>query len=328
MKSWLIFAHITDKEETDEFYRNFKKCKSNLDKDTTAYILRIYNKKLANVFYITNETMTIILKNQQRNSTIRSWLKKLVNFIKTDAQKQKTNIQALSYYGHGGSVVIGRWCDPFLGISDFTKYIIKPFNFKLVTMDSCYMGGLTSMYEIAPYCKFVAASPSWHPNLSISSLKTFGKLPSSNDDEIWKNYTRLLTCEFKRTGNKPKYSSLIPIDVRNLVKLVNRIKILKLTKDTVLKLNDPQQFDLYLSITDKHLAEQIRDTVISKTCITNSPERINGISVREPDPEDPWHKYFLKTKWSKVLKNITIISDETVKHYIELYKKNLNYSSC
>ena len=313
MRSWFIFAHVVDEDEKKEFDRIFKKCRKNLDNNTSVYILRIYSKKLANVYHITSEKQTIVLKSQQKDLTRRRWISSLVNFVKRQSEKNKDEIKALSYYGHGGSVVIGKWQDPLLGVSQFTNYVIKPFgDIKLITMDSCYMGGLTSMYEVSAYCKFAAASPSWHPDLSVSSLKAFGKLPKSDDDETWKNYTKSLSCEFKITGRKPKYSCFMPIDLRNLRKIVNKIKVLNLTKDSVLKLNDPQQFDLYLSVPDEKIRSQLKDIIISKTCMSECPKRINGISVREPDPSDAWHEYFVKTEWSRVLKNIKIVNDETI----------------
>lgn len=307
MRSWLVFAHIVNQDEKDEFDKNFKKCKKNLDDNTSVYVLRIYNKKLANVYYITKEKQEIIFKSRQKDLSRRRWLTMLVNFIKNDSNNRDTEIKAISYYGHGGSVVIGPWSEPFLGISQFTDYIIKPFNPILITMDSCYMGCLTSMYEVAEYCKFAAASPSWHPDLSVSTLKIFGKLPLTDDDETWQNYTKYISCEFQSTGRKPKYSCLLPIDLRNLRNLVGQIKVLKFNKQTNLKLNDPQQHDLYLSITDKDLQNKFKDILINKRCIDRCSERINGISIREMDSDDPWHSYFVKTKWYRVFKKIKVI---------------------
>lgn len=314
MKSWLVFAHVISQSEQQEFDKNFKKCLKNLDDNTSVYILKIYNKKLATIYHLSKKTgIEIILKSRQLDLTLNRWIKKLVNFIKKDSIIRQSEIKALSYYGHGGSVVIGPWGDPLLGISDFVKLVIKPFNIILVTMDSCYMGGMTSIYEMAHYCKFAGASPSWHPDLSVSTLKIFGKLPNEDSDEIWRNYTRSLTCEFQSTGKKPKYSCLVPIDLRNLINFVNKIKVLYFTKDSVLKLQDPNQYDLYLSLEDPELKREAKNILIDKRCINICPDRINGISVRKLDKDDSWHKYFLKTKWAKVYKTIKIVSETSDK---------------
>jgi hypothetical protein len=314
MKSWFIFAHITDKDEDEEFYNNFKKCRKNLDTNTSVYILKIYSKRLANIIYMTSDEEILLKKSQQKSYSRKSWLENLVDLIKLDSIDRKTDIKAISYYGHGGSVVVGPWDDPFLGVSELLEYIAKPFNIKLIAYDACYMGGVTSIYETSHYSKFAVASPSWHPDLSVSILKNFGTLPNVNDDKTWKNYTKNLACEFKRTNKyKPKYSCLVPLDLRKFKNIVKKIKVLKLTSDTVLKLSDPQQFDLFLSITDQKIAKDIQKTVISNFCINECPERIHGISIREPDPKDPWHKFFVKTKWSKILNNIEIISDKEIK---------------
>lgn len=309
MKSWLVFAHVISKDEHKEFDKNFKKCQKNLDNNTSVYILKIYNKKLATIYYLSKKAgVEIILKSRQLDLTFNKWIKKLVNFIKTDTVNRQTEIKALSYYGHGGSVVVGPWADPLLGISDFVKLVIKPFDIILVTMDSCYMGGMTSIYEMAHYCKFAAASPSWHPDLSVSILHKFGSLPTDNNDETWRNYTKSLTCEFQSTGKKPKYSCLVPIDLRNLINFVNKIKVLYLTKNSVLKLQDPDQYDLYLSL-DPEIKNEAKDILINKRCIDICPERINGISVRKLEKDDPWYKHFIKTKWAKVYKNIKVVSE-------------------
>jgi hypothetical protein len=313
MKSWLVFAHVISQSEQQEFDRNFKKCSKNLDDNTSVYILKIYNKKLATIYYISKQSgIEIIFKSRQLDLTLNKWIKKLVTFIKKDSINRNTEIKALSYYGHGGSVVLGPWADPLLGISDFTNLVVKPLDIILVTMDSCYMGGMTSMYEMAHYCKFAAASPSWHPDLSISTLRNFGKLPKDDNDETWRNYTRSLTCEFQSTGKKPKYSCLVPIDLRNLINFVDKIKVLYLTKNSVLKLQDPDQYDFYLSLEDPVLKNEAEEILINKRCIDICPERINGISVRKLDKDDSWYKYYVKTKWAKVYKKLKIVSEVPV----------------
>ena len=62
MKSWFIFAHITDKDEHVDFYENFKKCRKNLDINTSVYILKIYNKRLANITYMTSNEEILLKK--------------------------------------------------------------------------------------------------------------------------------------------------------------------------------------------------------------------------------------------------------------------------
>lgn len=314
MKSWFIFAHITDKKEDEEFYKNFKKCRKNLGNDTSVYILKIYNKRIANILYMSSKEDILLKKSQQKSYSRKNWIGHLVEFIKEDASTRNVDIKAISYYGHGGSVIIGPWNDPFLGISEFVEYIIKPFDIKLVAYDACYMAGLTSVYETSYYTDFIVASPSWHPDLSVSTLKSFGNLPKNNDNKSWKDYTKKISCEFKITDKyKPKYSCLLPLDLRKLRPVIKRIKELELTSDTVLKLSDPQQFDLFLSITDRKIAKDLQKTIISNECISKCSERIHGISIREPDPKDNWHKYFLKTKWSKILSKIKIINDKEIK---------------
>lgn len=62
MKSWFIFAHITDKDEHEDFYKNFKKCRKNLDINTSVYILKIYNKRLGNITYMTSNEEILLKK--------------------------------------------------------------------------------------------------------------------------------------------------------------------------------------------------------------------------------------------------------------------------
>lgn len=308
MKSWFVFAHIIDSFEKDDYNKIFKKCKKNLSKDTDVYVLRIYNKRIARIYHYTQNHEEIILHSRQLKMSRGRWISGLVKFVKDKVKENGSKIHALSYYGHGGSVVVGRWQDPFMGIAEFTKLVIKPIKPTLMAMDSCYMAAITSLYEFAPYCKYVLASPSWHPYASVSQVPMFGKLPISDSDADWKTYAIKLARQFQNLESNPKYTCLIPFDISGLRDTIKKIKTLYLTKESTLKLNDKQQYDLYLSV-DKSLKKSILKTVLCWKCVEKCPERVYGISVREPDPEDAWHKHFLKTKWSKVLDRIKIVRE-------------------
>lgn len=306
--SWFIFAHVINSFEKNDFKRDLNKIKRNLTENTDTYVLRIYNKKLAKVFYITNESVTEIYNLRQEKRNQKSWLLHLVNYIKVYAKDHDSKITGLSYYGHGGSFVLGPWHDPFMTLTSFTKIFIKTLRPKIMCFDSCYMGTIACFYEISKYCRYVIASPSWHPYKSICTLHTFGKLKDRDRDESeWKQYITKMTCEYTDDPSNPKYSCLVGFDLLNLKSIIKKVKTLTFNESTQLKQHDNYQHDLYLALSlEPEIQKKIKEIVITPECIDKCPPRIHGMSIRIPDSKDPWHRFFVKTKWSKVLRRIKI----------------------
>ena len=306
MNSWISLAHITDKFEDNDFKQDLDKMKKNLDNTTDVYIIRIYAKKIAKIIHVTNKKITLLKTIHKKIDSTNAWCLKMVDFVKTQAK----NIIALNYYGHGGAVVIGPWKKPFMSLVNFVKIWVQILKPKILCFDSCYMGSLSSLYEISFHCKFVLASPSWHPYSSLTTLDSFGQLPNFKNKNEIQDYISKLSCEFNHLPRLPKYACLVAFNLTNLQKLVKNLKVLKLNKSSrIIGAHDDQQYDLNLAVP-KHLKQITKELIISPpSCTKNCPKRIHGISVREPDTDDIWHKYFIKMKWAKKLKHVEIIKD-------------------
>ena len=306
--SWLIFAHVINSFEMSDFKRDMKKLQHNLSKDTDTYVLRIYKKKLAKIYHITDSGSKEIYSLRQGKLSKNKWLLHLIRYVKKYANHNDSKILGLTYYGHGGSFVLGPWDDPFITLRRFINIFVKTIKPQLICFDSCYMGAISCLYEIQRHCRFVIASPSWHPYKSLSTTKTFGKLPNANELGIdWKTYVAKLTCEFNDDPKNPKYSCLIGFDLLNLKTIMKKVKTITFNKNTELKQHDSKQHDLYLTLEmNPSIQQEIKDLVITPTCIDKCPNNIHGMSIREPDYKDPWHHFFIKTKWYKILRKLKI----------------------
>jgi len=311
LNSWLIVAHISDSFEVNDFKRIFKKCQKQLTPETDIYIIYIYHKKQGKIIHITQNSFTVLTGFNQKTRSQSVWCNKMLDYILARA-----NPVAMSYYGHGGGLVVGPWKDPWMSLKKFNHIFIKRIRPEILCFDSCYLGSIVSLYEIAKDVKYVLASPAWHPYTSISSLKLFGKLPSftrKNKHEVFRNYAKDMSCEFSKVKNQPKYSCLVAFDLTNLDKNIKKIKKLEFTKDQNLKLHDPDHYDLLASV-ESHIKKDLEEIVISKECMSKCPIRIQGISVSYQPKNGAWSDHFTRSRWGKFTKTIKIIHIGDPKH--------------
>lgn len=304
INSWLIVAHITDSFEINDFKKVFKKCQKQLSNNTDIYVIYVYHKKQGKVIHITHDSFDILKHFKQKTNSQTIWCNKMLNFV-----LKKTTPVAMSYYGHGGGLVVGPWSDPWMTLKKFNHIFIKKVKPEILCFDSCYLGSIVALYEIASNVKYVLASPAWHPYTSISSLKLFGKLPeftSQNKHEVFKQYIINMSCEFSKVKNQPKYSCLVAFDISNLNKIIPQIKKLEFKKDYNLQLHDPDNYDL-LSSVESHIKKDLEDIVLSKECMSKCPIRIHGISVSHQPKGAAWSDYFTSSRWGKFTKSIEII---------------------
>lgn len=307
VNSWLVIAHITDSFEINDFKKIFRKCQKQLSYDTDIYVIYVYHKKLGKVIHITRDSSKILKYFKQKTNSQTVWCNKMLNFVLS-----KTKPVAMSYYGHGGGLVVGLWSDPWMSLKKFNRIFIKKIKPEILCFDSCYLGSIVSLYEICSDVKYVLASPAWHPYTSISSLKLFGKLPQytkQNKNEIFKQYIISLSCEFSNIKNQPKYNCLVAFDISELNTIIPQIKTLEFKKDSNLKLHDDDHYDLLLSV-EENIKEKLEKTVLSKKCMTKCPIRIHGISISYQNKKGAWYNYFKNSRWGKFTKTVNIIHEK------------------
>lgn len=306
INSWLIVAHIIDSFEINDFKKIFKKCQKQLSDNTDIYIIYVYKKKRGKVIHITRDSYDILKYFKQKTNSQTVWCNKMLNFV-----LKKTTPIAMSYYGHGGGLVVGPWSNPWMTLKKFNHIFIRKVKPEILCFDSCYLGSIVALYEIASNVKYVLASPSWHPYTSISSLKLFGKLPQftlQNKHKVFQQYIINMSCEFSKVKNQPKYSCLVAFDISNLNKIIPQIKKLEFKKDHNLQLHDPDNYDL-LSSVESHIKKDLEEIVLSKKCMSKCPIRIRGISVTHQPKGAAWSDYFTSSRWGKFTKTIEIIKD-------------------
>lgn len=304
VNSWLIVAHISDSFEVDDFKRIFKKCQKQLKPTTDIYIIYVYHKKQGKIIHITHDNYTVLKVFNQKTNSQTVWCNKMLNYILSLSKPV-----AMSYYGHGGGLVVGPWKNPWMSLKKFNHIFIKKVRPEIICFDSCYLGSIVSLYEISKNVKYVLASPAWHPYTSISSLKLFGKLPlfnRQNKHEVFKKYITNMACEFSRVKNQPKYSCLVAFDLTTLDRIIRKIKKLELTKDQNLQLHDPDNYDLLASV-ESHIKKDLEKIVLSKKCMSKCPIRIQGISVSFQPRDGAWNDHFTRSRWGKFTKTIEIV---------------------
>lgn len=306
-QSWLVVAHVTSLKEKKDFMRIFKTAQKNLHRYTDIYIIYIYHKKIGKIFHITSDTFEVVANMNQGQDGQTKWCNKMVQTV-----LRITQPVAMTYYGHGGGVVIGSWSDPLMSLKKFAKIFVKPVQPKILGLDSCYLGSIVSLYELSPFVNFVLGSPAWHPFTSISSLPLFGKLPnvtnktSAEQNALYKKYIIAMSCAFGKLKGQPKYSCLVAFDLTHMDRIIPQIKTLVFSEQHNLHLQDPDSYDLKESV-EKHLKADIESLVLSKHCMTKCPVKIQGSSVSNFKKNDAWINHFAASRWGKFIKNVKII---------------------
>jgi len=307
MNSWLIVAHISDTFEINDFKKIFKKVQKQLSENTDIYVIYVYVKKRGKIIHITNQTYDILKHFNQKNNTQTEWCNKMLNYV-----LKITKPVAMTYYGHGGGLVIGPWIDPWMSLKKFNDIFIKKVKPEILCFDSCYLGSIVTLYEIQKNVKLVLASPSWHPYTSVSSLKLFGNLPNytkENKTNVFKKYLVDMSCEFSTIKGQPKYTCLVAFDLTNLNKIIKKIKKIELIKDNNLNLHDPKGYDLLKSV-EPNVSKELSTIVLSKKCMSKCPITIQGPSVSYQSKNSSFNKYYINSKWGKFTKTINIIHEE------------------
>lgn len=117
-----------------------------------------------------------------------------------------------------------------------------------------------SLYEIAQCVRFVIASSSYHPNLSLTSSKSFGKFPENPTSNNMKTYVKNFITKYQCLTKKEKcakYTCLASFDLKN-INVVNYIKILNFKNQKRLPY-DKYRYDLSSGIIDPHLKKKFKN---------------------------------------------------------------------
>ena len=311
INSWLIVAHISDQFEVNDFKKIFRRTQKQLTPNTDIYIIYIYHKKQGKIIHITHDSYTVLKGFNQKTNSQTVWCNKMLKFV-----LDRASPVAMSYYGHGGGLVVGPWLNPWMSLKKFNHIFIKRVQPEILCFDSCYLGSIVSLYEICKDVKYVIASPAWHPYTSISSLKLFGQLPQytkQNKHYVFKKYITDMSCQFSKVKSQPKYSCLVAFDLSNLNNIIPKIKKLEFVKDHNLQLHDPEHYDLISSV-ESHIKKDLEEIVLSKECMSKCPIRIQGISVSHQPKGGAWQDYFTRSRWGKFTKSIKIIHEKDTKH--------------
>lgn len=278
MYSWLILANITSKEELILYKKDLIKCHENLSTKTVVYIVRIY-KDIIKLEYLCKKFRRVI--GFYDKSTLYKLLEKFNN-----------KIDGLVYYGHGhGISLLGN-----TSVIEFVKKVVKNIKPYLICFDACYMADIVTLYEIAPYTRYILASPSWHPYSSIIRTRNFGHFHRSN----LKKYVKNMTIEFEKlilSRKEPLYSCCISFDLKKLPSVLSSLKVLDFSNQKHLSY-DKNRYDLCSVIQDQNIIKKFDNIIIKKP--NSCSDKISGIAITNPDSYTKKElKIYKKTLWYK-----------------------------
>ena len=298
MLSWFIFAHATDTYEEATFYAQTRKIIKN-NPNTRIWIFYVYSKKIGKLFLIENGEMKHVFNQNKKKMSTETWCGTILKYV---MEHDEHNKFGLVYYGHAGSIVVGPWVDPTMSFLKFTQVFMKRLKPLIFLGDACLLGSIESLYEMAPYCRFFAGSPSYHPYQSFITLESFARPTTNLTSAGLTKYVRKLSCEFNSIEKLPNYGCVIAFDLKNLREITKNIKNIVFKKENAI---NNYQYDLADSVIESGPRKKLKELVINKKCMQNKcPKKIHGITISTREVGESWNIKFSKMAWGKLLKKI------------------------
>lgn len=165
---WLVFYITSYEYEYDYFVNKIMPFLKSLNETTVinveADIIFVgrtkKNKELIELalFHINNKKPFYEKEEIKKDMSLEEMLIYLIN-------KEKPNYNGILLSSHANGVTIGSDSYPVIEVVEFAKlcekYVVKD-KIDYFIFDSCYMGSLEPLYEVAHLCKYVLATPSYH----------------------------------------------------------------------------------------------------------------------------------------------------------------------
>lgn len=306
---WLIYVFAQNNLDYKYATKAIEIFKKNLDSNTEAFIIvfgpNMFSK--AFLFHVAKNSSKLLdhtPKSENHEMIQNKTTKRFINVVLA----QRKNIDALCVWAHGSGWVIGPWKTknpPFMTITDFVNLVVVPIKPKFICYDACYMGSISSLYELPDFVKVIIAAPAFHPYSSVMWTKSFARLPALKTKQDIFDYAKKITCEWYAFTKDP-FRCLLIFDTQYTKQigeliLKNRNVLEFSRKDTQIDQEESNLHDLYIvakripelrAVLDKTIVQNV------KSCTKLCTKRVNGISIEKHIPRK-WEQYFMGTLWYK-----------------------------
>jgi hypothetical protein len=307
MFRWFVIAFVTNAKEREICLKTLQKMV--FGKNSLCYVCLIgpYINSEIKLFQIDSDGMhdlnfvvEPITRFEDKYTVYLNVMDQIVQFC------HNMNISGIVYYGHSSGIILGLWKGQkvLCSVTDFVYHLLIPLQPKILIFDSCYMGTLSSLYELSfvKSLKYVIASPYYHSCFSVLQTKAFTKINNTKYiDPLIE-----MTCEFQvRDG--PRYSCLLVFEIQKIPTLVTAVKDAiqknKFIFDSCSVINKKEDlYDLYSACKDPYLKKQIQN-ISELSCYINKCHKIRGVSMDVALPGDHL-KIYKKMQWYVKMKNV------------------------
>lgn len=315
--NWLMLAHFKNPKERDGCINHISG--TIVQPGVTVFIGMFgpYINSPVNLYTVTSNGAEYVgimkeLKSVQGKGYYNKYVPKVQKLIKTFTDN-KIKIHGVDFYGHSSGLLAGGYYNLkyFLTITDLVDHVFAPLQPKVVIFDSCYMGVMSALCEMADIksIQWVLASPTYHPSFSVLETDAFGKVGTgSHDKATLGKQLRKITCAFQDL-TWPAYRCFVMIDLQKIPKLVKALKetvrlhgydAFKFVKETQLSNADKVTHDLYKSVKDPHIKKLIRE-ISKETCGLKHCKVARGVSIEKEFP-DAHRGLYKSLKWYKEMK--------------------------
>ena len=310
---WLIILHCSGYSDIEPTKLVLYHLSRNINKKQSLYLILCgpTRKSIIYLLKITHQNIEILKEEKAKgHSSTFPIIQKFISILKT----QNVKINALGFSGHSSSFVLGPWKRykvAFLSLDEFNTIITSLNKIKLVLFDSCQMGSMANLCQLAhlsPTVKYVIASPGLHPYESFLHLKEL--FLSTTKQKKIKNYALQLVKKWHLMSKEDKDRCCLLFDLKKVKKLQHEIKNnwkdLIFDKRSQLDHTDANLYDLWTAARNlPKLQQKIEKCVCNWTEFTdkkhcNECKRVRGMSVEIKIPKK-FQDHFHSNKWVNFL---------------------------
>jgi hypothetical protein len=347
---WLIVIHAKGPFDIKSAEADFNKLYQSVPENSTSYIIALGPRgSFARLYRLRYKKLDFLkkIRLQFENSYERTLLV-LTNYLYKREKEHKNKNKndewkpdAFCFSGHGSGNTFGpwkRWKQP-LCTPKTLQYLLKFWKPKLMVLDCCYGGTMSTLYNLPSFVKYVLASPGSHPYISIFSLPIFSKLflertKNNNSEKNNKSicqWGKALIQQWTKTANKSgdDYRCLFLFDlpkVRSVAKLIfKHWHQLDFNKKIQITTDDTNLFDIFRAAHKvPNLQKQIlkcltiasssssKTPTHTRTPLTNKSKSkriqpltccksISGMSIENRLPKK-WVKRYKSSPWGQLMK--------------------------
>lgn len=296
MFNWLLIGHFTNDKERRNSAKDFS---TTVVKKGVSIYVTIFGPNInspVQMKRITSDGVEDIGVIPFQHGSGNKYLRYLptLRYLVRLLQRNKIKIGGVIYYGHSSGLNLGDYYHMrmFCTTSDFVETVLEKLKPKIMLFDSCYMGMISCIYEIARVrsIKYVMASPSFHPSFSVLNTESFSRIGTGSVNKTTiERHLRGISCEFQQFMNQTSYRCFLVFEMDKIPRFVKELKKalirgeFKFDRSTTVVKADSMH-DLYKAARTSYMKNMIKD--ISKhACNLSKCKVVRGLSIDIALPE-------------------------------------------